>query len=684
MAATQASINSFFKTKKSARDVHSLKNGKPVIKEDIKPVQVDNKCDIVKENAPVESDAKTEAVVFAKPEATPRRTVARSSKPSSRNSSSKRGEKPKHSGEDIIEALRRAAAKQTKVGSKLEDGTTSEDEIRSAPTTPKRKKEEDEEVMMKKRREVNELNAHTPTQDKDLNVTIPTTPKSAMKSLFKEPIAKTIENHERKMTPAEIKEKLGKCGRLDILRERLLKVNQTGDRLREFKENQLNKKTPPPSPRKVPPSPRKAPHPQLKDFGALDVNVPVSPRKTPVKTPTKTPIKLPSYKRYAHLTERPSEELMLPGKYRLMKEFFRAVDTVISLLHNRHEVITYSKLKPAVEEMMRKVFHEKYLGQIKTVFPMAYIFKQEKKKNCGGGVKDGSYQLTVAPNMDYKNERITVNLMDKFESHGKGTEKSSGTYQKMDSTVMIERRNIFHNCLVEIVKDQHDHFLKSLDPPIVRSTDNIKRWHPEFELEDVTDIHPTALPQPLEEQKFNTAKDVLDKASDMFSVNHRMEAAVAAAVETTKSDSLPVTAEPPKPATPVNTALKGISSSLLEKIRAREAAKTARDMTRTKTENKELEMLSRLPEIARIIRTIFVTEKKAALPWEMITSKVSATYSGMLLSNETDAHLNKLIKEVPGWATICKVQRGIYLKINRNTELSEINNKLQATIYKKH
>ena len=91
-------------------------------------------------------------------------------------------------------------------------------------------------------------------------------------------------------------------------------------------------------------------------------------------------------------------------------------------------------------------------------------------------------------------------------------------------------------------------------------------------------------------------------------------------------------------------------------------------------------MLSRLPEIARIIRTVFITEKKAALPWEMVTSKVSSTYTGLLLPKEHDSHLNMLIKEVPGWATICKVQRRIYLKINRNTELSEIYTKLQAVI----
>ena len=86
-----------------------------IIKEDIKPVNSETKCDNVTENSNVVSNAKSDAVVFAKPEAAPRRAISKSL-PSSRKSSSNRGDKPKHSGEDILEALRRAAAKQAQVG----------------------------------------------------------------------------------------------------------------------------------------------------------------------------------------------------------------------------------------------------------------------------------------------------------------------------------------------------------------------------------------------------------------------------------------------------------------------------------------------------------------------------------------------------------------------------------------
>ena len=80
-------------------------------------------------------------------------------------------------------------------------------------------------------------------------------------------------------------------------------------------------------------------------------------------------------------------------------------------------------------------------------------------------------------------------------------------------------------------------------------------------------------------------------------------------------------------------------------VRAREAAKRSREMTRTTKENKELEMLSRLPEIARIIRNCFVTEKKAALPWEMVAAKVAASNSSMMASSE-------LLHSLPRWNTL--------------------------------
>ena len=69
-------------------------------------------------------------------------------------------------------------------------------------------------------------------------------------------------------------------------------------------------------------------------------------------------------------------------------------------------------------------------------------------------------------------------------------------------------------------------------------------------------------------------------------------------------------------------------------IRAREAAKAAREMTRSAPESAELERLSRLPEMARIVRNFFVAEKKAALPWDTVSTKLASSYPSMLATRK--------------------------------------------------
>lgn len=62
------------------------------------------------------------------------------------------------------------------------------------------------------------------------------------------------------------------------------------------------------------------------------------------------------------------------------------------------------------------------------------------------------------------------------------------------------------------------------------------------------------------------------------------------------------------------------------KVRARQAAKALEAMTRTSAQDKEASQYSRLPEIARILRNVFVTEKKGALPVETVLEKVGNSY----------------------------------------------------------
>lgn len=78
--------------------------------------------------------------------------------------------------------------------------------------------------------------------------------------------------------------------------------------------------------------------------------------KSPMKSPQKLPVgaRSPAFQRYSSLAQPSTPALALPFNYRHLAELFRCVDTVVSLLFNRKEVITFKKLQPAVQEMSRK------------------------------------------------------------------------------------------------------------------------------------------------------------------------------------------------------------------------------------------------------------------------------------------------------------------------------------------
>ena len=88
--------------------------------------------------------------------------------------------------------------------------------------------------------------------------------------------------------------------------------------------------------------------------------------------------------------------LTLPTAYSRLLDSFKGSDTIVKFLTNRQETCTFLKLKLGIQNITKHTFTHKNLGQIKTVYPLAYIYKQEKMfidfKN--------DYHLTIAPNLE--------------------------------------------------------------------------------------------------------------------------------------------------------------------------------------------------------------------------------------------------------------------------------------------
>lgn len=386
----------------------------------------------------------------------------------------------------------------------------------------------------------------------------------------------------------------------------------------------------------------------------------------------------PAFQRYQALAESSSSGLQLPFKYRCLSEMFRCCESVCSMFHNRQEQITFKKLKPGVQRMLRKNFTEDNLAQIIRISPDAYKVTLAKMRNYGSTSKYDHYQLVITPNVKEKPKTITIgdeaNLIRAAQNSA------------LNPQMLIERQRFFDRQLVEHVKDDHERFLMSLIPPLLVTRDKIKRWHPEFDLERCPDIEKAQLPQPPNTDKFSSAKDILSTARNLFNCATPIEKAMERLDQAGKSDDATVkekleSAEAIKSTN--NSLLKGVPASLLEKIRAKQTAKALEAMTRRPSLDLEAKKYGRLPDLARHIRNVYVTERKSILPLEVVLEKIANSYRGRLTNDEFVEHMRMIETEFPEWLSFHDIRKTRYVKIAKEIDMNTIIKKIEVIIAEK-
>ncbi|NXC47796.1 CDT1 factor, partial [Penelope pileata] len=366
--------------------------------------------------------------------------------------------------------------------------------------------------------------------------------------------------------------------------------------------------------------------------------------------------RLPAYQRFHALAQDAPPGLTLPYKYKVLAEMFRSLDTIAGMLFNRSETITFAKVKQGVQDMMRKQFEERHVGQIKAVYPTSYRFRQEKNiPTFSSGVKRSDYQLTLEPVL--------------------GEDEQVCGRPHLSASRLLERRKEFNRSLVNIVKQHHAAFLATLSPPMEVPEDKLTRWHPRFNVDEVPDISPAELPRPPQEDRVSTAQEVLNTARGTMTT--KMEKALA----NLALRSAEAGAEEPavsKAASPASTssALKGVSQDLLERIRAKEARRLQALMTRDVGQEERLAMLGRLPAMARVLRNVFVAEKKQALPLELACARMADSYPTQMAAGEMEKHLRLLAELLPDWAGIHALRTDTYIKLDKQKDLSLITERL--------
>lgn len=388
----------------------------------------------------------------------------------------------------------------------------------------------------------------------------------------------------------------------------------------------------------------------------------VEPSTPDAKEPKEQPCvdKAPAYQRFHALAQPGLPGLVLPYKYQVLAEMFRSMDTIVSMLHNRSETVTFAKVKQGVQEMIRKRFEERNMGQIKTVYPESYSFRQEcNVPTFKDSIKKSDYQLTIEPLL--------------------GQEADGAT--QLTATGLLQRRQVFRQNLVERVKEHHKVFLASLNPPMTVPEDQLTRWHPRFNVDEVPDIEPAELPQPPVTEKLTTAQEVLARARNLMTP--KMEKALSNLALRSAEPGSPGTSSPALPATPPATppaaspsALKGVSQALLERIRAKEVQKQLARMTRCPEKELRLQRLERLPELARVLRGVFVSERKPALTMEVVCARMVDSSRAALSPGEMEKHLLLLAELLPDWLSLHQVRTDTYVKLDKAADLAGLTAKL--------
>lgn len=126
--------------------------------------------------------------------------------------------------------------------------------------------------------------------------------------------------------------------------------------------------------------------------------------------------------------------------------------------------------------------------------------------------------------------------------------------------------------------------------------------------------------------------------------------------------NLATTLEPNSPSKITKGPLKGVSTSLLDLIRAKEAAAKAI----TPEDERKRDLLGIAPEIVRIVPTVFTVSKKEILPYDRVVDKCFKGLKSNYTSQTIVECLDLLDKIAPLWVSTVQISRGKFMRINRD------------------
>ena len=365
---------------------------------------------------------------------------------------------------------------------------------------------------------------------------------------------------------------------------------------------------------------------------------------------------------------RKSSDFCLPHHYQALADIFDSMDKVLCLLIGSKQQPTYEKVKRGVERMVKKALDPIKLAQIKTVYPQSISYTYEKAAVIDGKdlVSKMSNVLIITP----------TKLSDPSDPNSPLVPIDQSSLMKSD------RSKEFVTRLYDMTKKHHQQFLESLNSSFRVDHDKLVRWHPNFKVHSLPPIEYKEDALPLRPDNKVTNSKFIDIVEKLRAKNLQQKDPSGPSTSATIKNTCSVVKSESGHAVSADGkiqsgALKGLSIALLNKVKAREAQKIAREMTRPPQVEQKLKMLAQFPDFSRILKFYFIGEGKTVLPIEQVSKKLIESYPSFMSSNDAVERLNYMAKVLPDWLMILKVKSGTFVKIlNKDANLNALHERI--------
>ncbi|KAG2186760.1 hypothetical protein INT44_002986 [Umbelopsis vinacea] len=451
--------------------------------------------------------------------------------------------------------------------------------------------------------------------------------------------------------------------------EPLTPTSQTSDQEPSYAPS--NSKSSPTIPKqKLPISPARTPTKTIKSTNLI-LNAPASPVR--FRKPQAENESDPGLTNLMYRMRQDRSGLKLPDKYEALERIQYALDHTILFATAQNSICHFHKIRKPVENMSRRTFDLNHLAQIKHLEPNAYNMRPVRVLHEGQRIES----LLIGFPEDDEQPKEQSRLAHPLKSN------------KIATSAQIEDRKLsFHNKLLDLVSASHDSFLKSLKPDAVNDeTRKLKNWHPLFKLDSVPDIPEAELPT-LRTKIVDTAEYVRtgtlkSKISDTLAKLDKKLGPKKQETSATIAISSSVTVAAPQQAsgeTGPNDTIKSRTSSLLERIRAKQQKKQEDEMYEPSPETIQRNiLLSRLPDMVDSIYYMYTSAKRNVMFVREVSRKLSESYKVPLSESEAEAHITLLAEVAPKWCSIAVADTGSILRVDRTQPLKEV----KATLLQK-